>query len=112
MCYLGQPQPYSLPYALFIHDERTYLLTDFQVILPGTSAPEVGKVLLEPDLQIEGSDLVPSLPEKVQSQAAVDATAQKDSHLETFPSTLLTSAEMTINEKRCSNLGGAAPAGQ
>ena len=74
------------------NNTKTHFPAYFQVLLPGTCAPEICKVFLEPDLQVKGCDAVPCLPEEVQSQAAVHTATQKDSHLESFATALFTPA--------------------
>jgi len=52
-----------------------------EILLPGTG-PEVGELVLEPDLEIEGGHVVPLLPQQTQSDGAIDAARNqcRDSH--------------------------------
>lgn len=59
-----------------------YLLAVGQVVFPRALVPVVSKILLKPDLQVEGRDMVTSLFQQVKSTAAVDASAQQDCNLQ------------------------------
>ncbi len=56
------------------------LLADFKIILPGARRPEIPKVFLEPDAQIESGDIVPCGFCQLQRQTAVHSPAQQHCH--------------------------------
>ena len=59
-----------------------YLLAVLEVLFPGALRPEVLKVVLEPDLEVEGCDIVAGCLEQMQCQAAVYSAAEQHSHLQ------------------------------
>lgn len=65
-----------------------YLLGIFEVLLPWAGIPEIPKVLLEPDLQVERLDLVPGGVEHLDRQAGVHPATQKHSNPEPTPAGL------------------------
>jgi len=63
-----------------------YLLGIVQVLLPWASIPEVAKIFLEPDLEVECLHLVPSSMQELQSQAGVHTPAEEHRHPKLLPS--------------------------
>lgn len=56
---------------------RAYLASIIEVFFPGTRVPKIAKVLLKPDLEVEGMHVVARLLQQRQRQATVHAATQQ-----------------------------------